>query len=198
MPYTLVVLATILLYTWILEPRGVPVALPAAVVACVTIVNNIRSGVWGLSPTPFLAASRAAATFTVTAVPLVLAVGFVLGTLHNRPALLANLAALIPWGGAQQWVLQTVVLREARRLTSPTTSIVLAAALFSVAHAPNVFLMLATFIGALGWCAIFTRHPNLVPLAVSHAMATLAILYAFDDDVTGRLRIGRAYLRLNG
>jgi membrane protease YdiL (CAAX protease family) len=117
--------------------------------------------------------------------------------LHDRPALLANLAGLIPWGGAQQWVLQTVVLSEARRLTSPPKSIVLAAALFSVAHAPNVFLMLVTFVGALGWCAIFTRYPNFMPLAVSHAVATLALLYAFDDDVTGRLRIGQAYLRLD-
>ena len=58
--------------------------------------------------------------------------------------------------------------------------------------------MLMTFIGALAWCAIFMRHPNLVPLAVSHAVATLAVLYAFDDDVTGRLRIGQAYLRLDG
>jgi hypothetical protein len=28
-------------------------------------------------------------------------------------------------------------------------------------------------------------------------VATLALLYAFDDDVTGRLRIGQAYLRLD-
>jgi hypothetical protein len=196
-PFTAIILATILFYTWILEPRGVPAAVPAAVVVCATLANNFRSGVWGLSPAPLLAASRAAAIFTTAAVPLVLAVGLGLGTLHDRPALLANLAGLIPWGGAQQWVLQTVVLSEARRLTSPPKSIVLAAALFSVAHAPNVFLMLVTFVGALGWCAIFTRYPNFMPLAVSHAVATLALLYAFDDDVTGRLRIGQAYLRLD-
>ena len=198
MPFTAPILATILVYTWVLEPSGVPVALPAAIVVCATIVSGVRSGVWGLSAASLLPAARAAAIFTVIAVSGTLAVGLAFGTLHDRPALMANLAALIPWGGAQQWVLQTVVLREARRLASPTASIVLAAALFSVVHAPNPFLMLMTFIGALAWCAIFMRHPNLVPLAVSHAVATLAVLYAFDDDVTGRLRIGQAYLRLDG
>jgi hypothetical protein len=206
MPFTVTILATILIYTWVLEPRGVPVAAPAVVVVCATLVNGVRSGVWGLSLKALPPASRAATIFTVAAVPVVLAVGLALGTLHDRPALLANLAALIPWGGAQQWVLQTVVLREARRLISgtsnlestsySTTSIVLAAALFSVVHAPNPFLMLVTFAGALGWCAIFARYPNIMPLAVSHAVTTLAVLYAFDDDVTGRLRIGQAYLRL--
>ena len=208
MPFTVTILATILIYTWILEPRGVPVAAPAAVVVCATLVNGVRSRVWGFSLTALLSASRAAVIFTVAAVAVVLTVGAALGTLHDRPALLANIAALIPWGGAQQWVLQTVVLREARRLTSGTpnlestthsspTSIVLAAALFSVVHAPNPFLMLVTFAGALGWCAIFARYPNIMPLAVSHAVTTLAVLYAFDDDVTGRLRIGQAYLRLD-
>jgi hypothetical protein len=53
-----------------------------------------------------------------------------------------------------------------------------------------------TTIGALIWCAIYDRYPNIVPLAVSHALATLAILYAFDEAITGRLRIGASYLRL--
>ena len=56
--------------------------------------------------------------------------------------------------------------------------------------------MVATFGGALGWCAIFARHANILPLGVSHAMTTLALLYGFDDDLTGHLRIGQAYLRL--
>jgi membrane protease YdiL (CAAX protease family) len=55
--------------------------------------------------------------------------------------------------------------------------------------------MLMTFIGALGWCWIFMRHPNIMPLAISHAVATIALLAAFNDDLTGRLRIGIAFLR---
>ena len=196
MPFTLTILATLLLYAWVLEPRGVPVAAPAAVIVVTAVLNNVRSGEWGLSPRALLPALRATALFTLPAVLGVLAAGMAIGTLHDRAAFLGNLAELVPWGGAQQWLLQTVVLREARRLLPPRASIVVAALLFALVHVPNVFLMSMTFVGALGWCAIYSRYPNIVPLGLSHAIATLALLYAFDDDLTGRLRIGQAYLRL--
>ena len=63
-------------------------------------------------------------------------------------------------------------------------------------HLPNPFLAAVTFVGALAWCWIYDRHPNVIPLALSHAVATLAMLYAFDDTITGRLRVGQAYLTL--
>src|SRR5262245_15565194 len=196
MPFTIPILATILFYVWVLEPIGVPVALPGGVLLAATILNNLVSGEWGLSPRALLPASRAAAFFTVPAVLAVLGVGFAMGTLHDRTDFLGNFAELIPWGAAQQWMLQTVVLREVRRRLPPRAAILAAAALFALVHAPNGFLMLMTFIGALGWCAIYSRYQNFLPLAVSHALATLALLYAFDDDITGRLRIGESYWRL--
>ena len=196
MPFTLTILATLLLYTWVLEPRGVPVAAPAAVIGVAAVLNNIRSGEWGLSPRALIPASRATALFTLPAVLLILAAGIAIGTFHDRADFLGNLGELVPWGGAQQWLLQTIVLRETRRHLPPRASVVVAALLFALVHAPNVFLMSMTVVGALGWCAIYMRYPNIIPLALSHAIATLAILYAFDDDITGRLRIGPAYLRL--
>jgi CAAX prenyl protease-like protein len=196
MPFTLAVLATILGYTWVLEPRGVHVGVPAVIVISITVLNGLLFGVWGLSPKALLPASRAAALFTVAALLVILGAGMAVGTLHDRGASLRDFAVLVPWGTAQQWVLQTVVLREARGPTSPNKGIVVAAALFAVVHAPNPLLMIVTFAGALGWCAIFVRHPNILPLGVSHAIATLALLYAFDDNLTGHLRIGYAYLRL--
>jgi hypothetical protein len=132
----------------------------------------------------------------VPAVLTVLGIGLAIGTLHDRTDFLGNVAGLIPWGAAQQWMLQTVVLREVRRHLPPRAAIVAAAALFALVHAPNLFLMLMTLIGGLGWCAIYSRYPNFLPLGVSHALATIALLYAFDDDITGRLRIGESYLRL--
>ena len=53
-----------------------------------------------------------------------------------------------------------------------------------------------TFAGALAWCWIYDRHPNLLPLSLSHALLTLAILRAFDPARTGHLRVGMAYLGL--
>jgi membrane protease YdiL (CAAX protease family) len=75
--------------------------------------------------------------------------------------------------------------------------VIVAATLFAALHLPNPFVAAVTFTGALGWGAIYDRYPNVVPLAFSHAAATLAILDAFDDRITGRLRIGYSYLMLN-
>jgi hypothetical protein len=196
MRFTVAILVTILGYTWFLEPHGVRVGGPAVMVVAITVLKGLRSGVWGLSPKALLPAVRSAALFTAAAVSVVLAVGLVLGTLHHQGASLRDLAFLIPWGTAQQWVLQRLVLPEARDLTSRKRSIIVAAALFAVVHAPNPLLMTMTFAGALGWCAIYARHPNILPLGVSQAIATIALLYAFDANLTGHLRIGQAYLRV--
>jgi hypothetical protein len=196
MPFTVAILVTILGYTWFLEPHGVRVGVAAVIVVTITVLNGLRSGVWGLSPKALLPATRAAAFFTLAGVLVVLGIGRALGTLHHQGASLRELAVLIPWGTAQQWVLQTVVLREARRVTSRNKSIIVASALFAVVHAPNPLLMIMTFAGAFGWCAIYARHPNILPLGVSHAIATIALLYSFDANLTGHLRIGDAYLRV--
>jgi hypothetical protein len=196
MPFTIALLVTILGYTWFLEPRGIRVLVPAVIIVSITLLNGLRSGVWGLSPKALLPAARAAALFTVAGVSVVLGIGLMLGTLHHQGASVRDLALLIPWGTGQQWALQTLVLREARGLTSRKKSIIVAAALFAVVHAPNPLLMTMTFVGALGWCAIYARFPNVVPLGVSHAVATIALLYSFDANLTGHLRIGQAYLRI--
>ena len=102
----------------------------------------------------------------------------------------------MPWGLGQQFALHTVFLRESQATVGRTPGIVLAAALFAALHLPNPFLSAMTFAGALAWCWIYDRRPNLLPLALSHALLTLAILCAFNEALTGHLRVGAAYLRL--
>ena len=99
------------------------------------------------------------------------------------------------WGGAQQWVLQTVVLREAQRSSSRATGIFVAAVLFGAVHLPNPLLTPLAGAGALIWCRLYDRHPNIIPLALSYGLGTLALRYALDEAITGHLRIGAAYLR---
>jgi membrane protease YdiL (CAAX protease family) len=122
--------------------------------------------------------------------------GAALGTLHDRRDFLGNFAPLILWGGAQQWVLQTVVLREAQRASSRRAGVTIAALLFGAVHLPNPFLAPVTAAAALFWCRLYDRYPNIIPFALSHALGTMAVLYAFDTAITGRLRIGAAFLRL--
>jgi membrane protease YdiL (CAAX protease family) len=205
--FTFGTLAAILSYTWLLEPRlhcghhlagWLPrafVVLPIAIVLALGAWHAARTGEWGLAPAALRPGMRAAALFTVPAVLALLAAGAAAGTLHDRRFSLSQLAALVVWGGAQQWVLQTVVLREAQRATSRRAGVLMAALLFSGVHLPNPFLTAMTFAGALAWGAIYDRYPNVIPLALSHSIATLAVLYAFDDALTGGLRIGHAHLR---
>jgi len=196
MRFTISILAVIFSYTWYFQPRWPPsfVAVPVVVVLVLGVWKAALTGESGVKLSALTRGLWATAIFTAAIVTILAAAGAIRGTLHGRPDFLANLLVLIVWGGGQQWILQTVFLREAQDATARRAGIVVAAALFASLHLPNPFLTTLTFVGALGWCAIYDRYPNIIPLALSHAIATLVILYAFDDAVTGRLRVGVAYL----
>ena len=198
MIFSLSILAVVLSFTWWLAPI-VPrwaTAGAAALVLGLAMWRAIRTGEWGIRRSAFLPALASAAGLTAAGALGIFLAGSGLGTWHDRGDLWTNLAVLIPWGLGQQFALHTVFLREAQAVTSRPGGIWLAALMFAALHLPNPFLTVMTGIGALAWCFIYDRYPNLLPLALSHALLTLAILYAFDDAITGRLRVGLGYLDL--
>lgn len=197
MPFSLTIAAIILSYTWVFAPsaRGAATAIPVVLVLGLTVWHDLRTGDWGLRRRAFLPALLHAAWTTTIGVVILLAVGDWLGTLHPRRGVGRDLAGLFFWGGGQQLALQTVLLHEARRVAPRAAAILIAAAVFAAIHLPNPFLSAITFASALVWCWIYSRYPNLLPLALSHAVGTLAVLHAFDAEITGRLRIGYAYLQ---
>jgi len=183
-------------FTWVLAPIAPrwATAGAAALVLGFAGWRAIRTGEWGITRAALLPALGWSAALTGAGALAISLAGSVLGTWHDRGDLWANLVVLIPWGLGQQFVLHTVFLREAQATVSRPGGIWLAALMFAMLHLPNPFLTVMTGIGALAWCFIYDRYPNLLPLALSHALLTLAILYAFDDAITGRLRVGLAYL----
>jgi membrane protease YdiL (CAAX protease family) len=193
--FTTGILAAILSYTWILKPRlpGTFVIVPGVIVLVLGFLHARRTKEWGFAARALWPGLRGAALFTTPIVLAIVLAGAARGTLHDPGDLLTTLAGLLVWGGAQQWILQTVVLREAQQATSRRMGVPVAAVLFALVHLPNPFLAVMTLVGGLGWCALYDRNPNIIPLAISHAIGTLAILYAFDVAVTGGLRIGPAY-----
>lgn len=198
MPFTLAILAALFSWTWYFEQHAPTraVAIVGAIVIALTIWHNARHRAWGFDWRAFWPGLRRVLIVTLPVVALTVAAGAALDTLHDRRDFLGSLSALAWWGLAQQWVLQTVVLAEAQQWTSRRAGIWIAAAIFGAIHLPNPFLSAVTFLGGLLWCRIYDRYPNILPLALSHGLGTLAILYAFDADVTGRLRIGLSYLQL--
>jgi membrane protease YdiL (CAAX protease family) len=200
MPFSLAIVAVVLVWTWLLATR-VPdavVVLVGAAVILLAVWHDLRRGEWGFQWRALGGGSWRAVLVTLPAVVLVLGAGAALGTLHDRRDFLGSLVPLIVWGAAQQWVLQTVLLREAQRATSRRSGMLVAATLFGLVHLPNPLLTAVTFAGALCWCAIYDRYPNIVPLAVSHGLGTLVLRHAFDPDTLGRLRVGSSYLLLGG
>ena len=198
MPFTLAILAAVFSWTWYFEQRQPvqAVVIVAGTVIVLTIWHDAKHRSWGFAWRAFWPGLVRVLIVTLPAVALIIGAGAALDTLHDRRDFLGSLAALAWWGLAQQWVLQTVLLAEAQRWTSRRSGIWIAAAIFGAIHLPNPFLSAVTFLGGLLWCRIYDRYPNILPLALSHGLGTLAILYAFDADITGRLRIGLSYLRL--
>lgn len=196
--FTAAIVATVLVYIWFVEGRAdrAWVYLAGGIVLALTFVHARRRGEWGFDWLAVRGAAKLVVPWTLAAVIGIFVAGAMAGTIHDRRDFLGTFVALVAWGGAQQWVLQTAVLRDAQRAAGRQAGIGIAAVLFGLVHMPNVFLTVMTTIGALIWCAIYDRYPNIVPLAVSHALGTIAILYAFDTAITGRLRIGASYLRL--
>lgn len=190
------IMAIVLAYSWLFAPIAPRSAasVPVLIVIGVAVVRAFRTGEWGLGRTAFLPALWRAAAVTAAGATAISIAGSRLGTWHDPGDAWSRLVILIPWGFGQQFALQTVFLREAQSTTSKRGGILVAALAFAALHLPNPFLSAATFIGALVWCWLYDRYPNLVPLALSHAVLTLAILCAFDHDAIGGLRIGAAYL----
>jgi membrane protease YdiL (CAAX protease family) len=194
--FSLSSVAIVLVYTWWIAPIAPREAsfVPVVLVLGLVIWHAITRGEWGFRPAAFLPALGWSAAFTaIGAVTLGLA-GIRLGTLGrgaDAAHLSQRLIMLMPWALGQQFALQTMLLRESQGTVSKPGGIVVAALLFGILHLPNPFLTTVTTIAGLAWCWIYDRHPNLAPLALSHALLTLAILYALSDTVS--LRVGARF-----
>ena len=198
MPYTAAIAAIILGYTWLAAPlvsvRGPWLALPVVLIIALTIAHNRRTHDWGFNGKAFWPALAWSVLLTAVFGAVLWWAGRQFGRPPHRDAPLLDFLYVVVWGGAQQFVLQTVVFREAQSVAR-RAAVPLAAAIFAAFHLPNPFLVIVTCIGGLIWCAIYARHPNIVPLALSHAASTVIILMSFNASVTNALRTGWRYFQ---
>lgn len=165
---------------------------------CVGYNRRCSSGwhEWGFSWADFFPGLRLALLFTAPALLLIFFAGLTLRSLAGREHPAQDLTGLFLWALAQQFALQTIIFRELRKQFTTGRAILAAALIFSALHLPNPFLLVVTFCGALLWCWIYSRHPNLLPLALSHSLCSLMILASLSKDLTGSLRVGYSYLLL--
>lgn len=198
MAYTLTLVAIILGYTWVIDPlvevRGAWRLLPIVLGIAVCVAHNLKSRDWGFSGRAFLPGLLWSIALTIPIVAALWFIGHAMGPAPTRRAPLLDFLYVVAWGGGQQFALQTVVFSDARKAAG-RGAVILAAAIFACLHLPNPFLCIVTFVGGLAWCGIYSRYPNIVPLALSHATATVVILMSFDPSITGGLRTGWHYFR---
>jgi hypothetical protein len=114
--------------------------------------------------------------------------GYCHGTLRF-PAHAAPLLLLYPiWGVAQQFLTLGLAVQNLELLPAvgrrKAALVLLGAALFAVVHAPDIWVMAATFLLELAVIPLFLRHRNLWPLGVMHGwLGGLFYLWGLGRDL---------------
>lgn len=103
---------------------------------------------------------------------------------------LASLAAYMPWGLFQQYLLNGYFLRRFEADLSRNAAAILTAALFCLVHAPNWFLMIVTLFGAFAAIAVYRRCRNLWFLGLSHGIIGFTLFMVVPDFISHHLRVG--------
>ena len=134
---------------------------------------------------------------TIIAATLILCISWLIrGSGFALAPLRLRFLALPFWALFQQYAIQGFINRRAQlSLGMGVKSIVLAAGLFSLVHAPNPLLMVLTLIGGLLWATVYQRVPNLFALALSHAITSLLVTLSVSPHLVNGMRVGMKYFR---
>lgn len=190
-----------LLYVWLVQPldndwlRG-PVL---AVIVLIPFASSFRHrdspARLGLRLDNLFASGMEVAAFTLIAAGLVVVIGAAAGAgLDPRPGTYRALLSYPLWGLAQQYAMQSFTLRRLEEgLGRTVPAAALAALLFASLHWPNVPLAAVTLVGGFFWCLLFSRHPNLLTLALSHGWLAVILRYSWPAEWLHNLRIGPSY-----
>ncbi|HET7226187.1 MAG TPA: CPBP family glutamic-type intramembrane protease [Candidatus Eisenbacteria bacterium] len=185
-------------FIWIAP--ALPLALAVACIlglAAIPIASNIlhhdAPARLGFRLDNLTAAARHVAPVTALGALAIVAAGRLSGAAPRADIALAALGYPL-WGLAQQYALQGFVHRRiAERWGENRTAAALSAGLFALVHLPNPVLVAGTAVAGYGWCRAHQRAPNLVVLALSHALLAALLLAALPLAWHHDLRIGPTY-----
>jgi hypothetical protein len=107
---------------------------------------------------------------------------------------LIELSSCALWGIIQQFLLQSIVFVRALQIFKrQSIAVVTAAILFSLAHAPNLRLMILTLVFGFLCCLLFVRNRNIVTLGIMHGVVHKVLGMLFS----GLLISGLGYYDFN-
>ena len=97
----------------------------------------------------------------------------------------------IVWGTVQQFLLQSnILVRLIQILRNKNNAIVAAGVIFALLHAPNIPLMVLTFVVGLVCCILFSRHRNIFTLGITHGVMAVMAFSLLIPGVIDNFRTG--------
>lgn len=143
----------------------------------------------------FWQAARVLILPMLVAAALIIGLGLLNKSLRFNGRQMLEWALWLPlWGLMQQYVLQGFVNRRAQILYGRGwQSVLLVAFVFALLHLPNPWLTVATLAGGLIWAYAYQRAPNLVALALSHALMSMLLACSLPASTINSLRVGIKY-----
>jgi len=143
----------------------------------------------------FLAAVKLLVLPTIIITAVFVGVGLLMKSLRFDRQQVVEWSLTLPlWGLAQQYVLQGFINRRAQAIYGQGwQSIFLVAAIFALLHLPNPWLTVLTFIGGVIWAYVYQRVPNLLALALSHALMSIMLALSLPPTTINSLRVGIKY-----
>jgi membrane protease YdiL (CAAX protease family) len=207
------VFVSVIIISWVITPlqpsRRWMATLPALLTMALMINSQRERGESlsevGLGLRHFFGALKLLAAPTIIACAGFAAIGYSTGSFHPTSHSWMTALATPVWALIQQYTSQAFIYRRARFLLLDDSftpeerkrrtwlAILLNAAIFSSAHAPNPSLMILTFAGGLMWSWVYERAPNLFAIALSHAAVSLTLMTSMPPWLLPSMRVGYKY-----
>jgi len=201
------VLACVLAGEWVIPPRLMKDPRVYSIPVALVLIGGFISH-WQRSERPselgfrldnFPRAFRLLLAPMLIACFMLLTTGWAAGSINIAIALdsqrfLRRAAPLFLWGLQQQYALQAIVNRRVQVILGKGSASALAVALILAGlHAPNLALVVATFVGGIIWASVYQRTPNLFALALSHCVMTMVLAASLPRVWLHGLRVGAGY-----
>ena len=197
------VVSSFLIVEWMVMPFAgnskLVAAIPAGLALTLMLLSqrarreSAREIGWRLDN--FGSAARLLILPMIVVAALLVGIGLMIKSLRfDRQQVLEWTVWLPLWGLMQQYVLQGFINRRAQTLFGRgSKSVLLVALIFALLHLPNPWLSLATFAGGLAWAYVYQRAPNLIALALSHALMSMLLALSLPPTTINSLRVGIKY-----